>query len=121
MAVSLLAASPYMLRYLDTASGAGTDTTLTQARMIDDAAEGPLKSKLLSSPLAGVGAPANVAWSSLVADPSISVFVSPEGAPALISYGWALVGGGNVHTLSLAAAGAGGAVVEIRFNHSFDR
>jgi hypothetical protein len=122
IAFSVLAASAHSLRYLAIADGAGQDNTLTQAQLIADAVEGPLKAKLLSSPIQGVSTPANNAWGALVADPTLSVHVAPGiSSPALIGYTFGVVGPGTVHTLICDAAGAGKVVIEIRFNHTLDR
>lgn len=126
MTVTLQCASQNMLRYLVTASGAGSDTTaLTQARMITDCSTlpfhpGPLKAKLSSSLLSSGDAPAIVAWAELPLDPELSVYVSPgTTSPAVIGYAFAHPGADNI--IELTALAAGSAYVEIRFNPTIDR
>lgn len=117
MSVDLVAATPNALRYLYIAPGAETDTSLTQAALIANAVAGPLKAKLQST-----GAASNSGWTALANDVTLSVYITPTlSNPGTIGYGYDLVGGGLVHTLSLQALGAGKAVVEIRFHPTPDR
>lgn len=112
MSIALRVASPHMLRYTETASGAGTDNTLTRAQMLADAVAGPLKTKLANT--------ADSAWNGLDDDPELSVYVSGiAGTPAVVGSNFASPS--SVPTLQLTALAAGSATVEIRFNHSIDR
>lgn len=112
MAIALVVASAYMLRYTEIAGGAGTDNALTRAQMLTDAVAGPLKTKLQQ-------ANTTTKWTNLAADPDISVHVSPYSAPAVVGFGFG--NPGSVSTLQLTALAAGTAQVEIRFNHSIER
>jgi hypothetical protein len=85
--------------------------------MIADAVGGPLKAKLQST-----AAASNNGWTALVSDPSLSVYISPTlSNPGSIGFGFDLVGGGQVHTLSLQALAAAKAYIEIRFHQTPDR
>ncbi len=115
--IDLVAATPNALRYQYIATGAETNTGLTQAVLVADAVAGPLKAKLQST-----GAASNSGWTALANDMTVSVYVIPIlSNPGAIGFGYDLVGGGNVHTLSLQALAAGKALIEIRFHPTPDR
>ena len=118
---TLQCASQNMLRYVVSATGAGSDPTLlTQTRLIHDCVAGPLKAKLGSSPLSSGDTPAIVAWDELPLDPELSVYVSPgTPAPALIGYSFGHPISDN--TIEMTALAAGAVYVEIRFNPTIDR
>ncbi len=112
-----MVASPNALRYLYVASGAETNTDLTQTALIADAVAGPLKAKLQST-----GAASDSGWTALANDLSLSVYISGSlSSPGSVGFGFDLVGGGTVPTLSLQAIGALKAIVEIRFHQTPDR
>jgi len=112
--ITLLKATQHMLRYLFTPTGAITDNELTQARMIADAAAGPLKAHLQSIALTDT-----TTWNGLDSNKTIdfSVAVIPNGAsPPTASYLYTQSGGANV--LQLAATGSGSVIVELRHEDS---
>lgn len=122
--LSLLKASQYMLRYLFTPTGAITDDEMTQARMLADAAAGPLKAKLKQPSIADNNTTAtNNAWVALVADPTLSLIITPQNNSPPIGVGavFGLTGPSSAHVIELTASGNGSAVVELRFNHSIAR
>jgi len=121
MTLTKQCASSNMLRYVATASGAGSDTTaLTQARLLADCAAGQLKAKLGSSELTTGGSSAIVAWDQLQLDPELSIYISPQAtSPAVIGYTFAHPGADNI--IELTSLAAGSAFIEIRFNPTADR
>jgi hypothetical protein len=112
--ITLMKATQHMLRYLFTPTGAVTDDELTQARMIADAAPGPLKVHLQEIALTDTAT-----WNGLDTNEKLDFTVNliPNGpTPPAASYLYTQSAGANV--LQLASNGAGGVVVELRYDHS---
>lgn len=115
--ITLMKATQHMLRYLFSPLGATTDNELTQARMIADAAAGPLKAHLQEIALTDTAT-----WNGIDTNKKLdfTVNIIPNGAtPPVASYLYTQSGGANV--LQLAATAAGAVVVELRYEHSIVR
>jgi hypothetical protein len=123
MSLVLMKNTQHMLRYAFAAGAeAPADNTLTQAKLVADAAAGPLKARLASvlSPTEWIANDLNtVANRTPVRD--FCVYIIPNGpGPAAASYSWTQSGGVNV--LQLASDAAGGTfVVEIWYAQSMHR
>jgi hypothetical protein len=115
--ITLMKATQHMLRYLFSPLGPATDNELTQARMIADAAAGPLKAHLQEIALTDTAT-----WNGLDTNEKLdfTVNIIPNGpTPPAASYLYTQSAGANV--LQLASTAAGAVIVELRYDHSFVR